>query len=377
MAMDLFSRERSRGRGTTDRLSYAQALSDQAYRKASVALATAGDKTEAEATKDTDIGQGIIGATKTYESIQKVKDRLSKNKIVSAVADRAGQELESRAPNLVRQARRVGSAIDGGVSRVSALTRGAGGGESSAGAVDAGAGTRRVRFADDEGGNLESIAPRPIPKYLKANDPRLASMSPEEVEANTQARVQARENMTANIRDRLRARTGTASRDMTGLTGGDADRQQALDQVRRTLGGGRNPPTANPHAQAPTDDASSRLTPNTGRPAFPAEDAGTPTTRPQVLAGAGEEGEEGLSMAGKVMSGVGEAMDFLGPIGDLIGIGLSIFGGIESGKATAQKEQAQQQAEAQANKPIQAPIGKAVGATLDTARAMAPTQVHF
>jgi hypothetical protein len=369
MAMDLFSRERSRGRGTTDRLNYAQALQDQAYRKASVALATAGDKTEAEATKDTDIGQGIIGATKTYESVQKVKDRLSKNKLVSAVADRAGQELESRAPNLVRQARRVGSAIDGGVRRVSSLTSGAGGGESSAGAVDAGA-SSAVREAVP--------TPRPVPDYIRAGDPRLASMSPAEVEANTRARVQARENMTANIRDRLRARTGTASRDLTGLTGGDADRQQALDQVRRTLGGGRNPPTTNPHASAPTDDPASRLQPNTGRPFFSGEeDAGTPTTRPQVLAGAGEEAEEGASMAGKVLSGVGEAMDFLGPIGDLIGIGLSIFGVIESGKATAQKEQAQQQAEAMANKPVQAPVGKAVGATLDTARAMAPTQVHF
>lgn len=399
--MDLFNRERSRGGGGSGRQTYAQALQDQANMKSMINLSTAGEKTETKAKEDEAGGQGIIGATKAYEGLQKVKARLGKNKLVSAVADRAGAELDSRAPGVMRTARRIGSAIDGGVSRASALTSGAGATGGSAGRVDAGASSA---VADEEAtpASLSDLMPkagaravravplRQVPNYMKTTDPRYAGLSDAERDANTRLRVTARENMTSNIRDRLRARTGTASRDMTALTGGDADRQSALDQVRRTLGGSGNPPTTNPHAQAPVggDDASSRLTPNTGRPAdlstpstgqTPATepDAGVPSTRPQALAGAGDDLEEGASTMGKVMSGVGEAMDFLGPIGDLIGIGLSIFGGVEAGKASDEKAQAQSQAEAQANKAPVAPVGKAIGATLDTARAMPVSQVHF
>ncbi len=79
------------------------------------------------------------------------------------------------------------------------------------------------------------------------------------------------------------------------------------------------------------------------------------------------------STASKVSEGVdaglgvaGDVMDAFGPIGDLIGIGLSIFGGIEGHKAEEEKESAQQQQTSAVSKPITQASAQPIGATLKT-----------
>lgn len=95
------------------------------------------------------------------------------------------------------------------------------------------------------------------------------------------------------------------------------------------------------------------------------------------LSGATEDADSLVSKvsstASKVSEGVdaglgvaGDVMDALGPIGDLIGIGLSIFGGIEGHKAEEQKEEAQQQQASQVSKPITQSSAAPIGATLKT-----------
>lgn len=95
------------------------------------------------------------------------------------------------------------------------------------------------------------------------------------------------------------------------------------------------------------------------------------------LSGATEDTDnlisKATSTASKVSEGVdaglgvaGDVMDALGPIGDLIGIGLSIFGGVEGHKAEEQKEQAQQQQASQVAKPIVTSSAAPIGATLKT-----------
>jgi len=94
----------------------------------------------------------------------------------------------------------------------------------------------------------------------------------------------------------------------------------------------------------------------------------------KVLSGVAPKALSALGVAGDVF-------DALGPIGDLIGLGMSIFGGVEAHKATEAKaaaakaaQTAQDAAQASINKP---PAVRGSGATLNTAKVQPVANVHF
>jgi len=126
------------------------------------------------------------------------------------------------------------------------------------------------------------------------------------------------------------------------------------DNISNQLGARLNfskPPMPNPHANlsGATDDWVSKVS----------------STASKV----GEGVDTGLGIAGDVM-------DAFGPVGDLIGLGLSIFGGIEGHKAEEQKEQAQNQQQQLVAKPIQTNVAGQIGATLKTAGQQQVLQGH-
>lgn len=89
----------------------------------------------------------------------------------------------------------------------------------------------------------------------------------------------------------------------------------------------------------------------------------------QTASKVGEAVDTGLGIAGDVM-------DALGPVGDLIGLGLSIFGGIEGHKAEEQKEDAQQQQLSAVKQPVSVNTSAPIGATLKTMGQQQVAQVH-
>tara|TARA_R100001463_G_scaffold1643_2_gene7194 strand:- start:4031 stop:5167 length:1137 start_codon:yes stop_codon:yes gene_type:complete len=240
--------------------------------------------------------------------------------------------------------------------------------------------------------------PDEVPSYVKGGDPRLATMSPEELEANRSARREAGRVMTNNIKknmtyrnemdayrkggvpsgddgasssfmdERATAATTKVDRGLGGLMG-NSEGQGHLDNIRRVLGG--NPSRTNPHAAG----------------------TGSGEEAPTIIGGAGGEEEAGADAAGaiakkaatqvgsKLATGLGiagDVLDALGPIGDLIGLGLSIFGGVEGAKEAKAKETAQKQETQQLNKPLPKP-GASTGATFSTLKGMgqAPVSAHF
>ena len=126
------------------------------------------------------------------------------------------------------------------------------------------------------------------------------------------------------------------------LSGGQADAQNTLGQMRNRIGG--NPMVQNAHAaiNSAGDDAM--------------DAAG------KVASGASKAAEGVYSAIGVA----GDVMDALGPIGDLIGLGLGIFGGVEAHKEQEQKEQATAQAQQVASEPTLKTSGAAVTSSLDT-----------
>ena len=90
----------------------------------------------------------------------------------------------------------------------------------------------------------------------------------------------------------------------------------------------------------------------------------------KAVASAGEGLDAGLGIAGDVA-------DAFGPIGDLIGIGLTIFGGIEGASAQKAKESAEDAQQSAVSAPIQTQTGQAIGATLKTQGQQQVGNVHY
>ena len=88
-----------------------------------------------------------------------------------------------------------------------------------------------------------------------------------------------------------------------------------------------------------------------------------------AVASAGEGLDAGLGIAGDVA-------DAFGPIGDLIGIGLTIFGGIEGHKAEEAKEGAEDAQKSAIAQPISTQAPQQIGATLKTQGQQQVSQVH-
>lgn len=137
------------------------------------------------------------------------------------------------------------------------------------------------------------------------------------------------------------------------LSGGEAKAQNTLGQMRNRIGG--NPMVQNAHAAINTagDDAM--------------DAAG------KVASGASKAAEGVYSAVGVA----GDVMDALGPIGDLIGLGLGIFGGVEAHKEQEQKQQATKQAQEVASQPTLKTSGAAVTTTLDSKNAGQSANIHY
>ena len=76
--------------------------------------------------------------------------------------------------------------------------------------------------------------------------------------------------------------------------------------------------------------------------------------------------------AGKVVSGAMEAgagvLDALGPIGDVLGVGLSIFGGVEARREKMKANEAVGQAQTEVKQGVKAPVQQATNVSLDTSK---------
>ena len=89
-----------------------------------------------------------------------------------------------------------------------------------------------------------------------------------------------------------------------------------------------------------------------------------------AVASASEGLDAGLGLAGDIA-------DAFGPVGDLIGIGLSIFGGIEGHEAQKSKESAEDTQQSAVSAPIQSQAPAQIGATLKTQGQQQVSQVHY
>ena len=101
--------------------------------------------------------------------------------------------------------------------------------------------------------------------------------------------------------------------------------------------------------------------------------------------GVGAVGSDVASVAGKVTTAVssgletaGVVADALGPVGDLIGLGMSIFGGVEEKHEHAKEVQASQKAQQAVSQPVKSVTTQATGLSLDTSKpAQAMAQSHY
>tara|TARA_R110002072_G_scaffold24198_6_gene82653 strand:- start:1414 stop:2886 length:1473 start_codon:yes stop_codon:yes gene_type:complete len=105
----------------------------------------------------------------------------------------------------------------------------------------------------------------------------------------------------------------------------------------------------------------------------------------QVGKGVGAVGEDIASGASKAVEGIstglevaGGVADALGPIGDLIGLGMSIFGGVEEHKEHEQEKQANQQAQQTIAQKPEESTQQATSVSLDTSKqAQASVASHY
>ena len=105
----------------------------------------------------------------------------------------------------------------------------------------------------------------------------------------------------------------------------------------------------------------------------------------QVGKGVGAVGEDIASGATKAVEGVsagletaGAVADALGPIGDIIGIGMSIFGGVEASKAHKEQEDSMKTAQSAVSAPASQQTSQATAVSLDTSKqAQASVQSHY
>ncbi len=90
------------------------------------------------------------------------------------------------------------------------------------------------------------------------------------------------------------------------------------------------------------------------------------------------KGTSGL-LEGGLEAGAG-IMDMLGPVGDLVGLGMSIFGGIEAHHQAKEDREGEEKSQAVMSAPVQAPVvsGQNVSASLDTSHpAQASASSHY
>jgi hypothetical protein len=101
----------------------------------------------------------------------------------------------------------------------------------------------------------------------------------------------------------------------------------------------------------------------------------------RAIGGAGGELDKAVSFGSKAMEVGGEVLDALGPVGDLLGLGMSIFGGVEGKKHAEDIKQGgikAQAAMAQGASSIKTAGSSITTATLDTSHpAMALAASHF
>lgn len=97
-----------------------------------------------------------------------------------------------------------------------------------------------------------------------------------------------------------------------------------------------------------------------------------------ALDSAGADVERAVGTATRVASGAMEAtagvLDALGPIGDILGVGLSIFGGVEAKREKMKANEAVGQAQTEVKQGVKAPVQQATNVSLDTAK-QAPMSV--
>lgn len=137
---------------------------------------------------------------------------------------------------------------------------------------------------------------------------------------------------------------------------GNTTQQMGLNNT-----GGNAPTSTNAHATPDSSGPSSSS--GLGEAGADAADAG------EQLA------KTGLSTGLEVAGGI---LDALGPVGDLLGVGMAIFGGIEGAKKQGAEEDAQAATQKVIDAPTQQTVVTGVGKTLDTSQGgSAPSAVHF
>ena len=78
---------------------------------------------------------------------------------------------------------------------------------------------------------------------------------------------------------------------------------------------------------------------------------------------------KGVGVASKAMETGASVLDAMGPIGDVLGIGLSIFGGIEAHHEKKMEQDSVDTAKQEVAKPISAPSAPTTNVSLDTSKA--------
>jgi len=97
-----------------------------------------------------------------------------------------------------------------------------------------------------------------------------------------------------------------------------------------------------------------------------------------VASKVGDAVEEGASVASKVMTGASAVADALGPVGDLIGLGMAIYGGVKSKGYFKRQQDASTDAQTAIAKPVAQTSTQATSVSLDTSKpAQASAQSHY
>lgn len=78
---------------------------------------------------------------------------------------------------------------------------------------------------------------------------------------------------------------------------------------------------------------------------------------------------KGVGVASKAMETGASVLDAMGPIGDVLGIGLSIFGGIEAHHEKMKEQESVDTAKQEVAKPVSAPSAPTTNVSLDTSKA--------
>ena len=410
--MNNFARERNvAGYNDNGKASYRNALRNQANFKSQLAVATAGDDAEAEEEKATTQGGAVQGAFKTYDSGAKVVKKLRSTKLAGQLEAKADKALQAKFGDKWQEAKRLGAkatdAIGSTMSKGQALVQtGQKAVADAKGAVKGATGA----LADAKGAVQGAVkagsgVAKDASKALVKAGTQAVSSGTQAVGSAVQGGIQKGMNDVQTSAQKL-LNQGADGRSLSALSGGKADAMNALSQIKPNVG---KPNIPNPHAGGiggADDDGSGLQTPRSlnqsgggaGKPVDTSTPNNTEGFNPKDPTVSGTGANTDITIGGvsgdsplngtqatkevgamdSVLGVAGDVMDFLGPIGDLIGIGLSIFGGVEGAKAQDEKKQAVAKAQTQANTNIPtAPVAKSVGATLDTGKQQFQGPSHF